>query len=93
MTTMPMSQSRETPNVGALIVTILTAGAFATVAFDLFGKAVAPALGFAKLAPVPLANGVINAVFGSGWRPGAEALHIIAGLIAYPAVWVLLAEP
>ncbi len=95
MTTMTATPSarREMPNVAALIITILTAGAFATIAFDFFGKSLAPALGYAKLAPVPLANGVIKSVFGAGWNPGAEGLHILAGLIAYPAGWVLIAEP
>ena len=93
MTTIPMSRSRALPDVGATILTILIAGAFATIAFDFFGKALSPMLGFATLAPVPLANGVINTLFGSGYRPGAEALHIFAGLVAYPAGWVLIAEP
>lgn len=75
------------------ITTVLTAGAFSTVAFDFFGQALSPALGFAQLAPVGLANATINAVFGSGWRPGAEALHYMAGMIAYPAGWALIVEP
>ncbi|MEM9900952.1 MAG: hypothetical protein AAF865_06380 [Pseudomonadota bacterium] len=74
-------------------MTVLTAGAFSTVAFDAFGQALSPALGFAQLAPVGLANATIQAVFGSGSRPGAEALHYFAGMIAYPAGWLLVAEP
>ncbi|MEL6206897.1 MAG: hypothetical protein AAFR47_16505 [Pseudomonadota bacterium] len=74
-------------------VTILTAGAFSTVAFDFFGQALSPATGNAQLAPVGLANAVISKVFGAGWRPGAEMLHYAAGMIAYPAGWVLFAEP
>jgi len=75
------------------IVTVLIAGAFSTVAFDFFGQSLSPALGFASLAPVPLANQVISTLFGSGWRPGAEALHYFAGMIAYPVGWVFIAEP
>ena len=95
MTTAPMTRQTVGYHQGitAVIISILTAGAFATIAFDLFGKAISPMLGYATLAPVPLANGVLNAVFGSGYRPGAEAMHIMAGLIAYPAGWVLIAEP
>lgn len=72
---------------------ILFAGATATVAFDFFGQALSPALGFAKLAPVGLANGVIGALFGNGWMPGAHALHYAAGVVAYPLGWLLLADP
>ena len=75
------------------IVTVLIAGAFSTVAFDFIGQSLSPALGFASLAPVPLANQVISTVFGSGWRPGAEALHYFAGMIAYPFAWVFIVEP
>ncbi|KAJ54545.1 hypothetical protein ACMU_17720 [Actibacterium mucosum KCTC 23349] len=64
--------------------TILIAGAFALLAFDFFGQALSPALGYAKLAPVGLANSSIKAVFGATWRPGGELLHYFAGLIAYP---------
>ncbi len=73
--------------------TLLIAGAAATVAFDFFGQALSPALGFAQLAPVGLANQVIKTVFGVGWRPGAEMLHYFAGMIAYPLGWFLIAEP
>ena len=77
----------------ALFVTIVTAGVFSTVAFDFFGQSLSPAFGYAKLAPVPLANAVIATIFGQGWGPGAELLHYFAGVIAYPAGWVLIAEP
>ncbi|WP_236638353.1 hypothetical protein [Mangrovicoccus ximenensis] len=75
------------------IATVLTAGAFATVAFDFFGQSLSPGLGFAGLAPVPLANQVIRTVIGAESLPGAHALHYMAGMIAYPAGWVLVAEP
>lgn len=77
----------------ALPVTVITAGALSTVAFDFYGQALSPMLGHPTLAPVPLANAVISTVFGQGWRPGAEAMHYAAGLIAYPAGWLLVAEP
>lgn len=75
------------------LVAFFTAGAAAFIAFDLFGQVLSPALGFATLAPVGLANATINAIFGSGYRPGAEALHFFAGLVAYPLGWLLIAEP
>lgn len=80
-------------NIVTLVMTVLIAGAFSTVAFDFFGKSLSPMLGFGGLAPVPLANGVIKTIFGAGYTPGAHALHYFAGMIAYPAGWVLFAEP
>ncbi len=72
---------------------ILVAGALATIAFDFFGQVLAPASGFAQLAPVGLANATIKALFGAGYRPGAEGLHLAAGLLAYPLGWLLIARP
>ncbi len=76
-----------------LIATTAVAGALSTVAFDFFGQSVSPGLGFANLAPVPLANQVIQTVFGAPWEPGAQFLHYVAGMIAYPLGWILIAEP
>lgn len=73
--------------------TMILAGAVATVAFDLFGQSVTPMLGFASLAPVPLANNVIQTLFGAPYEPGAQLLHYIAGMIAYPVGWMFIAEP
>ncbi len=78
---------------GATLVTMLLAGSVATVAFDVFGQSLSPMLGFASLAPVPLANSVIAAVFGASSTPAAQALHYAAGLIAYPLGWMLIARP
>jgi len=75
------------------LVTMLLAGACATVAFDFFGQSLSPMLGFANLAPVPLANHVIQTLFGAPYAPGAEFLHYFAGMIAYPLGWMLLARP
>lgn len=79
--------------LGHKIVTMLTAGAFATVAFDFFGQSLSPGLGFASLAPVPLANQVIQTLTGAPFEPGAQFLHYMAGMIAYPGGWLFLAEP
>ncbi len=76
-----------------LLPVMLVTGALSTVAFDFFGQSLSPGLGFASLAPVPLANQVIQAFFGAPWEPGAQALHYMAGMIAYPLGWLLIAEP
>ena len=75
------------------VLTIIVAGALATIAFDAFGKVLAPMFDYARLSPVGLAGSVIKSVFGAGYRPGAEALHIAAGLLPYPHGWLLLARP
>ena len=75
------------------LVTMLLAGACATVAFDFFGQSLSPMLGFANLAPVPLANNVIQTLFGATYRPGAEFLHYFAGMVAYPLGWMVLVQP
>jgi hypothetical protein len=75
------------------IFQILTAGALATIAFDLFGQGLSPLFGFAKLAPVGLANGTLNAVFGTSPKGAADALHIMTGLLAYPLGYLLVARP
>ncbi|KNG94426.1 hypothetical protein ATO11_07345 [Pseudaestuariivita atlantica] len=72
--------------------TVLLAGAAALLAFDIFGQVLSPMAGFAALAPVGLANSTIKAVFGAGWRPGAEGLHYLAGLVAYPLGWVIVEQ-
>ena len=82
------------PRIDAATLTaLLVAGALATVAFDLFGQALAPAAGFAKLAPVGLAKSTLKTLFGAAPRGVGELLHYATGLIAYPLGWLLIARP
>lgn len=74
-------------------VTILTAGAFATIAFDVFGQALSPLLGYAKLAPVPLAGASIKTIFGANPSGAAYLLHALTGLVFYAVGWALVARP
>ncbi len=73
--------------------TILTAGALATIAFDLFGQALSPLFGFAKLAPVGLAQGTVKAVFGAAPKGIGDLVHILTGLFIYSFSWALVARP
>ncbi len=75
------------------IWTVLLSGCVATIAFDFFGQSLSPILGFANLAPVPLANAVIGVLFGETYTPGAHFLHYLAGLVAYPVGWLVVAQP
>jgi hypothetical protein len=50
-------------------------------------------LGYAALAPVGLANQVLQIVTGESIRGGGHLLHYLAGIIAYPLGWMLVVEP
>jgi hypothetical protein len=88
-----MTYSSPTRPGYGLVATTAVAGALSTVAFDFFGQSLSPGLGFANLAPVPLANQTIETIFGAPWTPGAHFLHYFAGMVAYPLGWILIAEP
>ncbi|MEM6407853.1 MAG: hypothetical protein AAF700_05490 [Pseudomonadota bacterium] len=75
------------------IWTILTAGAFATLAFDLFGQGLSPMAGFAKLAPVGLAQATIKSIFGAAPKGIGDVVHIVNGLLIYSLGYVLVARP
>ena len=94
MTTTDIRSVRALPATTARTAgTVLLAGAAATVAFDFFGQSLSPMLGLAKLAPVGLANSTIQTLFGAPYGPGAHLLHYLAGLVAYPVAWLLIARP
>lgn len=72
---------------------LLVAGAVATIAFDLFGQGLAPLAGFAKLAPVGLAQATLSKVFGTVPKGAADTMHILTGLFVYPLGYFLIARP
>ena len=72
---------------------VLTAGAFATIAFDVFGQALSPLFGYAKLAPVGLAGASIKAIFGANPSGAAYLLHALTGLVFYAVGWFAIARP
>ena len=73
--------------------TVLAAGAFATIAFDAFGQGLAPMFGFAKLAPVGLANSTLNTIFESVPKGSAYLLHLMTGVVFYTLGYLLIARP
>lgn len=79
--------SRET------LVTLLLAGSAATVAFDMFGQAIAPLAGYAKLAPAPLAGSVVKVIVGEPVKHAGSLVHFLTGLIAYAFGWMFIAKP
>jgi hypothetical protein len=74
----------------AFLTTMLVAGAVATVAFDFFGQSLSPLLGFANLAPVPLATQVWQVLTGNTVPAMGHFLHYVAGLVGYPLGWMIL---
>ena len=75
------------------IWTIIAGGALATLAFDLFGQGLSPLLGYAKLAPVGLAQGTVKAVFGAAPKGIGDIIHILNGLFIYSLGYILVARP
>ena len=73
--------------------TILTAGAFGLVAFDLFGQALSPLFGYARLAPVGLAGSTLKTVFGANPSGAAHLVHIMTGLVFYALGYFAVARP
>ena len=72
------------------VIAMLVAGAVATVAFDIWGQAVAPALGLGNLAPVPLARGTLALFLGVDSEAAAQFMHLfVVGLVAYPLGWLV----
>lgn len=74
-------------------MTLLSAGALATIAFDAFGQGLSPLLGYAKLAPVGLATGTLKQVFGAAPSGSGYLLHMFTGLFAYTLGYFLVARP
>lgn len=75
------------------LAAILTAGAFGTIAFDVFGQALSPLLGHARLAPVGLAGASLKAIFGANPAGAAHLLHYLTGIVFYAMGYALVARP
>ena len=73
--------------------TVLTAGAFATLAFDIFGQGLSPLFGYARLAPTGLADGTIKAIFGGSLKGASHLLHFATGMIFYAIGYFAIARP
>jgi hypothetical protein len=70
------------------------AGFFATIAFDLWGQTISPALGFSTLSPHGLAKSLLG-TFGlpSGNFAGYFVHFYVVGLIGYPIGWLFIFKP
>ena len=76
--------------LGAMFV----AGFFATLAFDTWGQAISPGLGFAALSPHGLARSLLG-TFGlpNGNFAGYMVHFYLVGLIGYPIGWLFVFKP
>ena len=72
---------------------MILSGALATVAFDGFGQSISPLLGFPTLVTVTLPNSVVETLTGTKYMPAAYLMHLLTGLIAFPAGWMFVARP
>lgn len=78
----------------ATLKAILISGAVGTVAFDLWGQAFSPMLGFANLAPIGLARSLLGALGLPNGAPAGNLMHLfLVGLLAYPIGWLFIFRP
>ena len=93
MTNHNASMERFSTNKVSFILTVLFAGALATVIFDFWGPSLSPILGFAELSTIKLPATMIEVVFGAAPTGVPELVHYITGLILYPLGWLLVVRP
>ncbi|ABD55471.1 hypothetical protein [Jannaschia sp. CCS1] len=76
------------------VALILLSGAVGTLAFDLWGQAIAPLLGLGSLAPVGLARGFLGTLGLPNSAAWGHVMHLfLVGVIAYPVGWLFVARP
>lgn len=92
------SDTRPTISVPALNTQTLgfmfISGFFATIAFDLWGQVISPALGFATLSPHGLAKSLLGSLgLPNGNFAGYFVHFYLVGLIGYPIGWMYIFAP
>jgi hypothetical protein len=92
---MTISTTAALPRIGLQTLgAMCVAGAFATMAFDLWGQVVSPALGFAALSPHGLAKSLFATLgLPSGDFAGYFMHFYLVGLIGYPIGWLFIFNP
>lgn len=69
-------------------------GFFATIAFDLWGQIISPALGFANLSPHGLAKSLLGRLGLPNDDFAGYFMHFyLVGLIGYPVGWLFIFAP
>lgn len=93
MTNHDVPIERNSANKFSFILTVLFAGALATVVFDFWGPSLAPILGFAVLSTIKLPTTMIEVIFGTAPTGVPELVHYTTGLILYPLGWLIVVRP
>lgn len=96
-----MTLTSENRLVGALpsvnfatLGLMFVSGFFATIAFDLWGQVISPALGFATLSPHGLAKSLLGALGLPNSNFAGYFVHFyVVGLIGYPIGWMFIFAP
>lgn len=86
----PILPSRFAQTLGLMFIS----GLAATVAFDLWGQIISPALGFANLSPHGLARSLLGTLgLPNGDFSGYFMHFYLVGLIGYPVGWLFIFRP
>jgi hypothetical protein len=96
MTTIPSRSTGATwpPLNAATLGMMFIAGMAATIAFDLWGQQISPALGFASLSPHGLAKSLLAKLgLPNGDFAGYFMHFYVVGLIGYPIGWLFVFRP
>jgi hypothetical protein len=73
---------------------LFVAGFFASIAFDLWGQVISPALGFANLSPHGLARSLLGALGLPNSDFAGYFMHFyLVGLVGYPVGWMFIFAP
>lgn len=87
---LPRPRTSVFDTLGAMFV----AGFFATLAFDLWGQIISPALGLGALSPHGLARALLGSLgFPNNAFAGYFVHFYLVGLIAYPLGWLAVFKP
>lgn len=94
MTDVSMTGARVPAMSSRIVGLMFIAGFVATTAFDLWGQAISPGLGFANLSP----HGLARSLLGSFGLPSSDFLgyfvhFYVVGLIGYPVGWLYVFKP
>ncbi|MGL4321024.1 MAG: hypothetical protein ACRCS3_09190 [Paracoccaceae bacterium] len=89
-----MTASRSPSISLATLGAMFVAGTFATMAFDLWGQIISPAMGFANLSPHGLAKSLLGSLgLPNGDFAGYFMHFYLVGLIGYPIGWLFIFNP
>lgn len=90
-----LGQSTRMPSLSAATLGLMfVAGFMATIAFDLWGQVISPALGFATLSPHGLARSLLGTLGLPNSAFAGNFVHFyLVGLIGYPVGWLFIFKP